>query len=242
MLMTYATIKVTVVNRVLLCLSLMVTLVGTFASVKTLALDFPNPPNSTITQVSQSTTTFGLNMEIRRFESRLNKDKVIDFYSKRWKDTAAITLFDPWEMIGKVESKKFINVQVQNGFAGSWGYLSISDLPTAIEKNSIQAPTGAGFPSMSGSQVVSDQIHDDSIKTGRTLLLINNFSIASNGQFYRKHYQGQGWQLVADSEGSRLKGAAMTFTKGRKLLSLTINKVDSKTSVVANIETAKIFR
>jgi hypothetical protein len=220
----------------------MVTLVGTFVSVNTLALDFPNPPNSTITQVSQSTTTFGLHMEIRRFESRLNKDNIIDFYSKRWKDTAAITLFDPWEMIGKVESKKFINVQVQNGFAGSWGYLSISDLPTAIEKNSIQAPSGAGFPSMSGSQVLSDQSHNDPMKTGRTLVINNDFSVASNGQFYRNYYRGQGWQLIADSKGSRLKGVAMTFSKGRQLLSLTINNIASSTSVVANIETAKIFR
>jgi hypothetical protein len=180
-------------------------------------------------------------MEIRRFESRLNKDQIIDFYSNHWQDTAAITLFDPWEMIGKVENKKFINVQVQNGFSGSWGYLSISDLPTAIEKDSIQPPTGAGFPSMSGSQVLSDQTYNDPTKNGRTLVINNNFSVDSNGQFYRNHYQSQGWQIIADSKGSRLKGAAMTFAKGRQLLSLTINQVKSTTSVVANIETAKMF-
>jgi hypothetical protein len=70
----------------------------------------------------------------------------------------------------------------------------------------------------------------------------NDFSVASNGQFYRNYYRGQGWQLVADSKGSRLKGVAMTFSKGRQLLSLTINNIASSTSVVANIETANIFR
>jgi hypothetical protein len=213
-----------------------------FASVSSLAIGVPNPPDSTITDVSESTSAFGVTMEIRRFESRLSKERIIQFYSNRWKETAAITLFDPWEMIGKVERKKFINVQVQNGFAGSWGYLSISDLPTAIENDSLQAPSGQGFPQMSGSQVLSEQRHNDPIKMGRTLVINNNFSVGANGKFYRNHYQGQGWQLAADSKGSRLKGVAMTFSKGRQLLSLTINQVDSITSVVANIETAKIFK
>lgn len=208
----------------------------------TLAVDLPTPPDSTITQVSNNTTAFGINMEIRRFESRLTKEQVIDFYSKRWTDTAAITQFSPWEMIGRVEREKFVNVQVQNGFAGSWGYLSISDLPTAIEKDTLTTPDGSRFPKMSGSQVISDQKSKDPIKTGRTLVISNNFSVESNGKFYRNHYQGQGWQLVADSKGSKLKGVALTFSKGRELLSLTINKVDSKTSVVANIETANLFK
>jgi len=208
----------------------------------TLAVDLPTPPDSTITQVSNNTTAFGINMEIRRFESRLSKEQVIDFYSKRWTDTAAITQFNPWEMIGRVEREKFVNVQVQNGFAGSWGYLSISDLPTTVEKDKLKAPDGSRFPKMSGSQVISDQRSKDPIKTGRTLVISNNFSVESNGKFYRNHYQGQGWQLMADSKGSKLKGVALTFSKGRELLSLTINKVDSKTSVVANIETANLFK
>ncbi len=213
-----------------------------FISHVAFAVDLPTPPDSTITQVTNSTNAFGIKMEIRRFESRLSQEQIIDFYSKRWTDTAAITLFDPWEMIGRVERKKFVNVQVQNGFAGSWGYLSISDLPTAIEKDRLQVPDGARFPKMSGSQVISDQKSKDPIKTGRTLVISNNFSVESNGKFYRNHYQGQGWQLMADSKGSKLKGVALTFSKGRELLSLTINKVDSKTSVVANIETANIFK
>ncbi len=208
----------------------------------TLAVDLPNPPDSTITQVTNSTTAFGVKMEIRRFESRLSQEKIIEFYSKRWTDTAAITQFDPWEMIGRVDREKFVNVQVQNGFAGSWGYLSISDLPTAIEKDKVQIPEGKHFPKMSGSKVLSEQNHNDPIKKGRTLVISNNFSVDSNGNFYRNHYQGQGWQLVADSKGSKLKGAAMTFSKGRQLLSLTINRVNSTTSVVANIETAKLFK
>lgn len=239
--MPYAMTRATVVNKLLLLLIIVASL-GATASVNTQALDFPNPPDSTISDVTKSTSAFGMKMEIRRFESRLSKEKIIDFYNKHWLDTAAITLFAPWEMIGKAERKKFINVQVQNGFGGSWGYLSISDLPTAIEKDRLKAPDGAGFPQMSGSQVLSEQHHNDSIKAGRTLVINNNFSVDANGKFYRNHYQSQGWELVADSKGSKLKGAAMTFAKGRQLLSLTINQIDSTTSVVANIETAKIFK
>jgi hypothetical protein len=232
---------VTVVNKKLLSLLIIVAFMGATVSATLFALDFPEPPKSTIINISKNTSAFGITMEIRRFESRLDKDDIIDFYSNLWKDTAAITLFDPWEMIGKAERSQFLNVQVQNGFAGSWGYLSISDLPTAIEKDRLKVPDGAGFPKMSGSQVLSEQKHNDPNKTARTLLINNNFSINSNGNFYRKHYQSQGWQLVADTKGSRLKGIAMTFSKGREVVSLTINQVNSITSVVANIERAKIF-
>ena len=213
-----------------------------FFSANLWAMDLPDPPESVITDVSESTSAYGVTMEIRRFESRLSKASVIDFYNDRWADTAAITLYGPWEMIGKVEQKKFVNVQVQDGFGGSWGYLSISDLPRAITQDKLQAPSGVGFPRMSGSQVLSDQKHNDAIKDGRTLMINNNFSVNANGKFYRNYYQGQGWQLVADTKGSRLKGVAMTFSKGRQLLSLTINQINSNTSIVANMETAKIFK
>jgi hypothetical protein len=230
------------VNRTLLLLLSVIVFVGAIASTEVLAFDFPNPPKSTITEVSENTSTFGITMQIRRFESQLSQEDIIDFYNQHWKDTAAITLFDPWEMIGKVEHKKFVNVQVQNGFSGSWGYLTISDLPTAIKKDRLRVPDGSDFPSMSGSRVLGEQHYNDATKTARTLLLNNDFSTASNGNFYRNHYQSQGWQLVADTRGSRLKGEAMTFSKGRQILSLTINEFKSGTSVVANIETAKIFK
>jgi len=213
-----------------------------FLSVSAQAVDFPAPPDSVVTSVSNSTTVFGMTMKIRRFETRKSKADVVDFYARRWEDNAVITLMEPWEMIGKVEGKQYLNVQVQTGLSGSWGFLSISNLPEQIEKDRLEVPGTQSFPKMAGSTVISDQEHQDPMKTARTLVLTNSFSVGSNSQFYRKHYQGQGWQLVADTAGTKVKGAAMTFSKGRKLLLLTINRVDATTSVVANIEHAKLLR
>jgi len=205
--------------------------------------DFPAPPDSVVSSVSGGTKVFGMTMKIRRFETRRSKEEVINFYVEQWEDdSAVITLMEPWEMIGKAEGKQYLNVQVQAGLSGSWGFLSISNLPQQIEKDQLQVPGKKPFPKMSGSTVVSDQEHNDSTKTARTIALTNSFSVDSNSRFYRKHYQGQGWQLVADTAGTKIKGSAMTFSKGKQLLLLTINRIDSTTSVVANIEHAKLLR
>ncbi len=243
MMMTnrYVMIKVIVVNKYSYCWVFLLIVIFFSASSVSAAELLPPPPNSTIASVSRDSSILGINMSIRRFDSRLSAEQVIEFYSKRWTNTAAITHFSPWQMIGKAERKKYLNVQVQTGPSGSWGYLSISDLPERLAKNDFELPDGKNFPKMSGSKVLSDQQQRDDIKDARTLVLSNGFSVDSNSQFYRQHYKSQGWQLVADSKGSKMKGAAMTFSRGRSLLSLTINRLDSITSVVANIETAKLF-
>lgn len=207
-----------------------------------IAVDFPEPPRSTLASVSPSTTVFGMEMSIRRFNSDLTPSEVLGFYSELWGDDAVGSSLPPWEMIGTRSGKRYLNVQVQPQGGGSWGYLSSSDLPGRIEKGDSGGPKGQDFPKMAGSRVLNDQHHNDPMKTGRVVLLTNDFSVKANGDFYRRHYEERGWVVQNDSASSKLKGRVLVISRGRSLLTVTVNKLEGRTMIVANLEKAGLLR
>ncbi len=205
------------------------------------APDFPVAKFMQVDGVTPNTNQFGMNFNIRRFESRRSSDDVIAYYDQHWKGRAAITEYGVWSMIGINTGKKFYNVQVQNSSAGSWGYLSISDIPERLAKQDYRLPGDKKFPQMRGSNVVNDQINKDLGKSSRTILLTNNFSVSANGQYYLNHYLNKGWSVVADNKNSRMLSRVMTLQKGHQVMTMTISKIENLTSVVANIETANLL-
>ena len=231
--------KVIVVSKLLiLCIVLGLHLLSSNGMA---AEDFPVPKFIQIGTVTPSTNQFGMNFSIRRFESRKSSDEVIAYYDQHWEGRAAITEYGVWSMIGINTGKKFYNVQVQKRSAGSWGYLSISDMPERFAKQDYPLPGHKKFPKMRGSSIVNDQTNKDRGKSSRTVLLTNNFSISANGQYYLNYYMGKGWSVVADNKNSKMLSRVMTLQKGHQVMTMTISKVENITSVVANIETANIL-
>ncbi len=199
--------------------------------------EFPPPPRSTVGSITQSTTAFGMELSIRKFESSTGVDDVVEFYRKLWGDGEyAESDLPPWRMITSRQDDQLYNAQVQvGGSKESWGYLSISDLPAKLDSGKYQVRSGEGFPKMAGSEVVNDQLSKDSGKTGRTLLLFNDFSPSSNATFYKNHYRNKGWEKVmSQSTATRERGYALVFRHGAKEVAITIDELDGKTSVVAN--------
>jgi hypothetical protein len=94
---------------------------------------------------------------------------------------------------------------------------------------------------MSGSRVLNDKKHKDIGKSARTVLLVNDFSVSANGQYYLKHYQGKKWSVLNDNKDTKMRTRVMTFQKGSKTITLTIVKVEQFTNVVANIESASLL-
>ena len=203
--------------------------------------DFPVPKFIQIGSVTPSTNQFGMNFNIRRFDSRKSAADVIAYYDQHWEGRAAITEYGVWSMIGINTGNKFYNVQVQDSSAGAWGYLSISDMPERLAKQDYSLPGEKKFPKMRGSTIVNDQLNKDRGKSSRTLLLTNNFSVAANGQYYLNHYLGKGWSVVADNKNSKMLSRVMTLQKGHQMMTMTISKVENITSVVTNIETANVL-
>lgn len=194
---------------------------------------FPAPPKSQVQSVSDDTQSLGMNLRIRKFTSRLSPEQVIGFYQEMWPEDGALTPLPPWQMIGRAYKGKFYNVQVQSQGRGSWGYLSVSDLPERIEEGNLQI-SKKDFPMMSGSQVIDDQRHKDPHKSGRTLMISNRFSIDANSKFYLEHYQRLGWKVSGNTQGSRLRGRVLVLQKGNDLLNLTIQNLAGGTYIVAN--------
>ena len=235
----YVMIRVTVVNKYIMVI-VIVALCACIPNASA-ARDFPVPKYFEISDVSSDTTTYGMNFNIRKFETHESPSTVVAFYQQKWGDQAVVTEYGQWTMVGKNTGKQFYNVQVQSGAGGSWGYLSISDLPERIEKEDYQLPGERRFPHMSGSHILNDKQHKDIGKSARTVLLVNNFSVSANGQYYLNYYQGKKWSVVADNNHSKMHTRVMTFQKGSKTVTLTIAKVDKYTNVVANIESASLL-
>jgi len=186
--------------------------------------------------ISSSTTALGMQLSIRRFEVDMPVERVLAYYRDLWKDGFAETQMKPWKMIGRRNDGEYHNVQVRKTDSGkAWGYLSISDLPARLDDKKYSIQMGKIFPMMNGSTLLDDQLSNDIGKEGRLLLIQNDFSPRSNANFYRKHYQRQGWELLMnETTRPRQRGYALFFRKEHKTVVVTINDMQGKTLVVAN--------
>jgi len=198
--------------------------------------DFPPPPDSRVEQVAGETSALGMQLAIRRFRSELKAEQVIDFYRKLWGEEAAVSEAPPWRMIGTVDDGHYLNVQVRDEADGSEGLLSESDLPERLTSGRYRpTPRHADFPRMSGSDLISVSDSRDAGKTGRLVQLQNDFSVASNASFYRRHYEGQGYTTVMDEAvAPREQGRVLYFQRGPHNVTVTINRVENRTSIIAS--------
>jgi len=207
-----------------------------FACSLAFAEDFPAPPNAEVSVVSNSTTSLGLTLAIRKFSVNAPVQDVIEFYRNHWQEEFAETENPPWQMIGKRIKDEYLNVQVQpRSSNSSWGYLSVSDLPNLLDNKSYKVPSANGFPVMSGSQILDFQESRDPGKTGRVLMIKNNFSPKSNQLYYKKHFQNKNWDVLLDEAVQpRDQGFALFVRKGNKTVNLTISVMNGETMIVAN--------
>lgn len=198
--------------------------------------DFPAPPESQVQEVAGNTTALGMQLAIRRFHSRLDAERVIAFYRELWGEQAALVTLPPWRMIGTQRDGRYLNVQVQADGSGSRGLLSESDLPQQLaEQRYRPAPARSDFPHMNGSKLISLSENRDAGKTSRLLQLRNDFSVAGNASFYRRHFEGQGYTLVMDEAvAPREQGRVLLFRRGAHEVRLSIHRLDGQTSIVAN--------
>ncbi len=197
--------------------------------------EFPPPPDAYVEVIAPSVTSRGVTMHIRRIEVEAGIEVVLSFYRELWGDTAKETHMPPWRMIGRIDDGYYHNVQLQTRGEMTWGYLSTSNLPAQVRKNKPQPVLTRFFPMMNGSTVIDDQVHEDPGKTGRVIILVNSFSVKSNHNFYRRHFQAKGWTIVMDEQTEpRGKSYAMHANLGSKSVSMTIAQQDGQTTIVAN--------
>ena len=180
----------------------------------------------------------GLPSTVHYFKVERAANEVLEFYRNRW-ETAEDgsrpgyreVKAEYWHIISRLSDKRYLmTVQVKStGTFTSTGYLAVGDLKKMETKPSI----GKDVPKMQGSKVVNDLTSFDPGKKGRTLLVVNGFSVQSNSEFYRTYYRDRNWSQLVDlpQEG----GHILAYRRSGQEAHLVINKKFDSTQIVINL-------
>lgn len=196
--------------------------------------EFPTPHVGQLQWVAENMRLNGVPMQIKELTTDQTPQQVLAFYKRRWSD--APPYFHEYEVSGTpaiatLRNGCFYTVQVMAHGRGAKALLGISTKP---DGGPSKAP-GAGFPNMAGSQVLNDIDHFDAGKTGRTILLKNEYSPDANLNFYRRALADDGWKAVIDRSVGGAKGVShvLVMKRGYHEANLTISPGQAGTSVLA---------
>jgi hypothetical protein len=205
------------------------------------APNFPAPPDSTVNMLGDTMVVNGFPMHVRQFYSKASVEEVLEYYRHYWpkgtEEKPGYTETDvltPWKIITRVDEGYLMTVQVtEQGDRGSSGLLGMSKLPNPDKD---LPELGKGFPRMRGSTVFNDIQSKDIGKQGRTLQIINAYSVETNANYYRDHFTNQGWSVDMDKGFSGGNSYALRFSNGNQNVIITINKGKAGSVIVAQTE------
>lgn len=195
--------------------------------------EFPVPYVGQVQWVAENMRLNGMPMQIKELTTEQTPQQVIAFYKQRWND--APPYYHEYEVSGMpviatLRRGCFYTVQVKPDGRGSKALLGVTTKP---EPGQVKTP-GAGFPNMAGSKILNDIDHYDAGKTGRTILLENNYSIDANLNFYRRTLVDDGWSAIIDRPVQGAKGVShvLVLKQGYHEANLTISPGPAGTSVL----------
>lgn len=195
--------------------------------------EFPAPPAGKLEWVAPNMRYSGIPMQIKELVTEQSPQEVIAFYKAKWGgqppyyheyDVAG------WKAIATLRQRCFYTVQVKADGKGARALLGISARPD----NGQPPRPGANFPTLSGSRVVNDIDHYDHGKTGRTLLILNDYSPEMNVAYYRRTLKADGWVAIADRSvpGARGLSHVLVLKHGHHETNLTIAPATKGSSIV----------
>jgi hypothetical protein len=196
--------------------------------------EFPSPSAGKLEWVAPNMRYSGIPMQIKELVTEQSPQEVIAFYKSKWGahppyyheyDVAG------WKAIATLRQRCFYTVQVKaDGKKGARALLGISMRP----ENGQPPRPGANFPTLSGSRVVNDIDHYDHGKTGRTLMILNDYSPEMNVAYYRRTLKADGWVAIADRSvpGARGLSHVLVLKHGHHETNLTIAPAAKGTSIV----------
>jgi hypothetical protein len=192
----------------------------------------PAPKWLEVTGVAQTMLINGLPSTVYHFEACRNAEELLEFYRQRWsgprKSGYREAHVAPWDVISRLDGKYLYTVQVrQDEYLHIRGYLAVANLAK------IRKQQQGSIPKMSGSKIINDVSSRDPGSKGRTLLLTNKFSVASNTAYYRQYYTARGWNLIMDKSGE--KGSVLTFQIRNRQAHLVLSSTGKATMVVMTL-------
>jgi hypothetical protein len=209
--------------------------------------DFPAPPDARVQAMGGSTVVGGRAMQIRQFHTDERPERVHEFYRRKWQAPpersapgfAETDVMSPWHIISRVEDGWLMTVQAQRTDAGgTWGYLAMSRVDEPAEPE----PEDPGVPVMADTRVLQRIASRDPGQTGATILLANRHSLASNVNYYRQRYQGDGWRGDMDKAIPAAKMHVLAYTGGRRRINIVLTGDERETQVIINDVVHDILR
>lgn len=208
------------------------TTAGSFAAAR-----FPAPSWLEQTAVADKMIINGLPSTVHVFQAERKLTELLQFYRNRWHEGGIGEIgykeaeVAPWHVLSRLEEGRYLlTVQAKEKDSLTCeGYLAIADLrEVKAGKNS-----GGHVPRPHGSDIVNDFKSFDAGSTGRSVMLVNNSSVAGNSDYYRDYYLGRDWGQVVDQETGDAR--VLVFGKGSSQVHLVISPAGSKTRVVMNL-------
>ena len=205
---------------------------GSFAAVK-----IPAPSWMEQTAIADKMIINGLPSTVHAFQAERKLAELLEFYRVRWNEGGIGEIgykeaeVAPWHVISRLEDGRFLlTVQAKEKDALTCeGYLAIADL----REVKAGKESGNDIPRPHGSDIVNDLKSSDPGSKSRTVMLVNNSSVAGNSNYYRDYYLGRDWGQVVDQETGDAR--VLVFGKGSSQVHLVISPAGSKTQVVMNL-------
>lgn len=193
--------------------------------------DFPKMNEMLLGSIGNDVQWNHMPMAGRTFHVPANRDQVMRFYERAWRDEVDHTHFDGWEQLLHINQHCMMLVQVKGLNSGfSYGRLLLTNPPSS---RGASQPLGSGMPVPSGAQVISDMRSDDDIRKGRLVLLLGNDDLERTRAWYESELLRQGWRLEDRSDQDN--AFVLNFAKGRELMSVGLLRVeDGRTQILLN--------
>lgn len=165
------------------------------------AIEIPVPAWVTTTAIADQMVINGLPSTVRYFHADRPLEEVLAFYRERWDERYAgragfrEAAVDPWHVISRLDGLYLLTVQARETNALTCeGFLAVADLED-IRKRPARDDS---VPQMAGSRVVNDLTSTDPGREGRTLMIVNDFPVSRNRDYYRDYFLDRGWGRLQD--------------------------------------------
>lgn len=194
--------------------------------------DIRVPANTETSWVGRGIEHNGVTMDVKLLSSSESSDQLLTFYKNMWESDGGegvdytIGEAGDFKLISKIMDNHNIVIQLRDNSSGhAEGYLS------AIKLSSIgNAVSDDDFPALSNTTLVSKTVSDDTGKKAVTRVLINNYSVVSNAEFYRSRFESDGWaKSYANAE---TRSFLAFYSRNNKTMELAISKKPGKETVI----------
>ena len=201
--------------------------------------DVADPPDSNVTYVGEVVQN-GLPLEMKQFTVEHPISEVLSFYKQRWSNTAETHENVPhyiekragqWRVLSKIEGTSSVVVQVKEGVTGgvTEGFISVTDLSRKKEISQLSH----AFPRLTDTELISSTESVDNGRLATTLMLVNNYSVDENSDYYRSRMDEQGWNFLRG--GVQNNVSMLHFAKDGQQCEIAVSQMDDgKTVVFAN--------